>query len=110
MATVAHVRRRARAIPLPHLCSQPDRYAAHAVRGRRDCLGVMMMKWIDVVAGVLTAFFVFASSIKLLGWQKTMFETQLAFFQKYGLTRSHIFAVGIVELLGAILLWMPEEA
>ena len=56
---------------------------------------------------LLTVFFVFASSIKLFGWQKTIFETQLAFFRKYGLNRTVMALVGIVELSAAIALWLP---
>lgn len=56
---------------------------------------------------VLTAFFVFASSIKILGWQKMIFETQLKFFKKYGFNRTIMALVGCVELFGAICLWLP---
>ena len=70
----------------------------------------MPTDWIDVVCGVLSASFVFASSIKILGWQKTIFETQLAFFEKYGLNRTLMAAVGVVELAGAVLLWAPPAA
>lgn len=59
------------------------------------------------IAGVLSVFFIFASSIKLLGWQKTIFEIQLAFFHKYGLNRSLMALVGVIELFGAIALWLP---
>ncbi|MBQ4811416.1 DoxX family protein [Pseudoalteromonas luteoviolacea] len=53
---------------------------------------------------LLTLFFVFASSIKLIGWQKLIFETQLQFFNKYGLNRIHMFLIGLLELVAAILL------
>ena len=62
---------------------------------------------ITVIAGILTVFFLFASSIKILGWQKKIFETQLAFFHKYGLNRSLMAVVGFVELFGVITLWLP---
>lgn len=52
----------------------------------------------------LALFFTFASSIKILGWQKFIFTTQLAFFKKYGLNRAQMLLVGIVELIAAILL------
>ena len=58
----------------------------------------------EIMIGLLIAFFIFASSIKLLGWQKFIFDTQLAFFHKYGLNRVMMFLVGIIELTGAILL------
>lgn len=57
-----------------------------------------------VIIYVLIAFFVFASSIKLFGWQNFIFQTQLGFFKKYGLTRTHMFLVGLIELLGSLCL------
>ncbi|ACJ30997.1 hypothetical protein swp_4350 [Shewanella piezotolerans WP3] len=58
----------------------------------------------EIIIAVLVTFFMFASSIKLLGWQKLIFETQLKFFKKYGLNRQVMFVVGLIELSGAILL------
>ena len=55
-----------------------------------------------IITIFLTLFFIFASSIKLLGWQKFIFETQLTFFIKYGLNRSHMFFIGLIELSAAI--------
>ena len=63
--------------------------------------------FITVVSGLLTAFFIFAGSIKVSAWQKTIFETQLQFFRKYGFNRSIMALVGWVELFGAIALWFP---
>lgn len=60
-----------------------------------------------VIPGLLSAFFLFASSIKLFGWQKLIFDTQLAFFEKYGLNRRIMALVGLVELFGAVTLWFP---
>lgn len=57
-----------------------------------------------VISILLIAFFVFASSIKLLGWHKFIFETQLSFFKKYGLNRAGMFIVGVVEFSAALLL------
>ncbi|UGA53600.1 DoxX family protein [Vibrio sp. VB16] len=54
------------------------------------------------IQGLLIVFFLFASSIKILGWVKAIFEPQLAFFHKYGLNRAAMFTVGLVELTGAI--------
>ncbi|AXY03333.1 DoxX family protein [Vibrio alfacsensis] len=56
------------------------------------------------VQGLLIALFLFASSIKVIGWVKPIFETQLAFFHKYGLNRAAMFWVGLVEATGAILM------
>ena len=68
----------------------------------------------NVVSIVLIVFFMLASSIKTLGWQKNVFETQLAFFKNYGLNRQIMFVVGCLELTGAMSLllglagWAPE--
>lgn len=53
---------------------------------------------------LMVVFFVLASSIKTLGWQKQVFEIQLGFFKSYGLNRMIMFLVGLVELTGAVLL------
>ncbi|MDV7144921.1 DoxX family protein [Tropicimonas sp. TH_r6] len=58
-----------------------------------------------IVIGLLSAFFLFASSIKILGWQKFIFETQLAMFVKYGLNRQIMAVVGVVELFGSVAIW-----
>ncbi len=57
-----------------------------------------------MITVLLALFFTLASSIKITGWQKFIFETQLTFFNKYGLRRVHMFLVGILELSAAILL------
>jgi len=57
------------------------------------------------IVALLSAFFLFASSIKILGWQKTIFETQLAMFEKYGLNRLIMALTGFVELFGAVAIW-----
>jgi hypothetical protein len=54
---------------------------------------------------LLTTFFVFASSIKVSGWQKTIFDTQLAMFKSYGMNRKIMFVVGLVEMFGAVVIW-----
>ncbi|MGR5147902.1 DoxX family protein [Photobacterium alginatilyticum] len=59
----------------------------------------------SVTTGLLSAFFLFASSIKLLGWQKMIFEKQLAFFHSYGFNRQFMFLVGLAELFGGIAIW-----
>ena len=63
------------------------------------------MTLITIFVGLLSAFFLFASSIKILGWQKMIFETQLAMFIKYGLNRQIMALTGFVELFGAIAIW-----
>lgn len=61
---------------------------------------------LKIVTGLLSAFFLFASSIKILGWQKLIFETQLAMFKKYGLNRQIMMLTGLAELFGAITIWL----
>jgi len=63
--------------------------------------------FITVISVFLTAFFLFASSIKILGLPKAIFLTQLEFFRNYGLNRTLMALVGFVELFGAIALWLP---
>ena len=45
-----------------------------------------------------------ASSLKIFAWQKFVFETQLSFFKKYGITRRDMFLVGLNEMIATILL------
>ena len=56
------------------------------------------------IQGLLIAFFLFASSIKIFGWLNKIYEPQLAFFHRYGLNRAAMFAVGVVEATGAIVM------
>ncbi|WP_404394129.1 DoxX family protein [Pseudoalteromonas phenolica] len=57
-----------------------------------------------IISLVLFAFFSFASSIKLTGWQKTIFQIQLGFFKNYGLNRTHMFLIGLIESASALCL------
>lgn len=56
----------------------------------------------SIIQGLLITFFLIASSIKIFGWIKPVFEPQLAFFHKYGLNRALMVAVGVIEAIGAI--------
>ena len=67
-----------------------------------------MTLFTTILAGLLTAFFLFASSIKILGWQKFIFETQLSFFKRYGLNRQIMWFVGLTEMTSVALLWWPQ--
>lgn len=60
---------------------------------------------LKIIIGLLSAFFLFASSIKIFGWQKKIFEPQLAMFIKYGLNRQIMAMTGIIELFGATTIW-----
>ncbi|WP_114766696.1 DoxX family protein [Vibrio rhodolitus] len=55
-----------------------------------------------IAQSVLIVFFLFASSIKVFGWLRVVFDPQLAFFHRYGLNRAAMFAVGIIEASGAL--------
>lgn len=50
----------------------------------------------------------FASSVKMFGWVKAIFEPQLAFFHRYGLNRAAMFAVGVIEATGASLITLTS--
>ncbi|WP_252010465.1 DoxX family protein [Ferrimonas sp. SCSIO 43195] len=68
------------------------------------------MMMVTVMSVVLGLFFVLAGSVKLLGWQKQVFEIQLAYFRSYGLSRSAMAMVGALELSGAALLGLYPAA
>ncbi|WP_394199833.1 DoxX family protein [Shewanella waksmanii] len=67
-----------------------------------------MQVYVWVLQLLLSVFFVVAGSIKVFGWQKFIYQTQLAFFQSYGFNRSMMLTVGIIELAAAIGLWWPH--
>lgn len=56
----------------------------------------------------LTLFFMFSSSVKILGWPKARYNAQVEFFSKLGLHRNMVVAVGAIELFGAVTLWLPN--
>ena len=58
--------------------------------------------WILIATGLLSAFFLFASSIKIFGWPEKIFQIQLEMFISYGLNREFMRLVGVVELFGAV--------
>jgi len=60
---------------------------------------------LKIIIGLLSFFFIFAGSIKLLGWQKMIIETQMAFMIKYGLNRQILALIGVIELAAAIAIW-----
>ncbi|QFI38098.1 DoxX family protein [Moritella marina ATCC 15381] len=68
-----------------------------------------MNTFITVIIALLSAFFLFAGSIKLFAWQKMIFTKQLEFFQSYGLNRQIMALVGIVELFGATTIWFQSS-
>ncbi len=60
---------------------------------------------LNIIIGLLSVFFLFASSIKLFGWQRKVYEIQLEMFNSYGLNRQIMFLVGCAELFGATAIW-----
>ena len=64
---------------------------------------------LKIITALLSIFFLFASSIKILGWQKFIFNTQLAMFIKYGLNRQIMVLAGLAELFGAIAIWFQDS-
>lgn len=61
---------------------------------------------VTVMMVLLSVFFLLAGSIKLIGWQKMIFEKQFEFFHSYGLNRQIMALVGVVELFGATAIWL----
>lgn len=57
-----------------------------------------------IIQSLLIAFFLFASSVKMFGWIKPIFEPQLTFFHRYGLNRTIMFLVGVIEAAGALIM------
>ncbi|MGJ8647928.1 MAG: DoxX family protein [Marinomonas colpomeniae] len=58
----------------------------------------------------LTLFFIASGSIKILGWPKERYNTQLGFFSKFGLSQNMVTFIGAAELFGGIALWLPNYA
>lgn len=54
---------------------------------------------------LLSVFFLLAGSIKLTGWQKTVFEMQRRMVARYGINRLGLGLIGAVELFGATAIW-----
>ena len=63
--------------------------------------------YIIIFKGVLSLFFVFASSIKIFGWQQDIYLIQIEMFKKFGISRQKMFRIGLVEFIGVLLLWVP---
>lgn len=64
---------------------------------------------VTAISVLLTAFFLFASTVKIFGQPKAIFDRQLEFFINYGLNRVLMAAIGFVELFGVIGLWLPGQ-
>lgn len=63
---------------------------------------------VDIATGLLSAFFLFASSIKIFGWHDKIFHIQLEMFKSYGLNRIIMWLIGVVELFGALAIWFSN--
>lgn len=68
-----------------------------------------MSMMLNIIIGLLSVFFIFAGSIKVLGWQKMIFKIQMEFMQKYGLNRQILCLIGIVELFAAVSIWFQTS-
>ena len=64
---------------------------------------------VTAISVLLTAIFLFASTVKIFGWPKVIFDRQLEFFLNYGLNRTLMAVIGFVELFGVIGLWLPGQ-
>ena len=64
------------------------------------------MKKLVFVTGIVSLFFLFASTVKIFGRPHAMFEYQLEnYFIAYGLNRQIMFLIGLAELIGAVTIW-----
>jgi hypothetical protein len=57
----------------------------------------------------LSVFFLFASSIKITGWQKMVYRTQLEMVAQYELNRYELMLFGLLELIGAVSIWFQRS-
>ena len=62
-----------------------------------------------IIVGLLSAFFVFSSTIKIFAWQRTVFDAQMEFMRLYGISRQMFFGIGVIELLGASIIWFQQS-
>jgi DoxX-like family len=60
------------------------------------------------LVALLSLFFTFAGSVKVFGWQKKVFDTQMEMMGRYGLNREALVVIGLVECAGAIGLWFQS--
>jgi hypothetical protein len=60
------------------------------------------------LVALLSLFFAFAGSVKVFGWQKKVFDTQMEMMRRYGLNRQALFLIGFAECAGAIGLWFQS--
>lgn len=58
---------------------------------------------------LLSAFFMLAGSIKLTGWQKMVFDTKLKMVAQYGINRTGLALIGLMELFGAVTIWLQGQ-
>jgi len=58
----------------------------------------------NVLAGILSIMFLFFSSIKILGWHKTIFEIQMEFMKKYGISRLLYGLIGVIEFISSLMI------
>ncbi|MDU8928838.1 DoxX family protein [Alisedimentitalea sp. MJ-SS2] len=54
---------------------------------------------------ILSAFFLFAAFLKITGKPEKVFEIQMEMIESYGVSRGQFRLIGIVEGIGAVLVW-----
>lgn len=62
-----------------------------------------------IAIALLSVFFLFAGSIKLTGWQKMIYETQVNMVAQYGINPAGLKLIGLMELFGAVTIWFQDH-
>ncbi len=69
-------------------------------------MGIVL--WILIV--LVSLFFLFTGSIKVLQQPKKLFDYQFeTYFKKFGIARAQVRFIGLAELIGAILLYFSQN-
>ena len=69
-----------------------------------------MIRTITVIAWLVTAFFLFAGTVKLVGWPARIFDNQMTtYFDAYGISRDLVRMIGVAELFGGMTIWLHRR-
>ncbi len=62
-----------------------------------------------VAITILSGIFLFAAFLKITGKPKKVFDIQMVMIENYGLTREHFRLIGVIEGIGAVLIWFTSS-
>ena len=69
-----------------------------------------MIRTITVIAWLVTACFLFAGTVKLVGWPAGIFDNQMTtYFDAYGISRDLVRMIGVAELFGGMTIWLHRR-